>query len=69
MSSALDLAGRGEEGTNLDGVNLGLELPGLVGGNGGGDDGAGDTTGTSEGGLGGDEDVAAKTESVDVCRT
>jgi hypothetical protein len=43
--------------THLDRVNLGLELPGLVGGDRGGDDGARYAARTSESGLGGDEDV------------
>lgn len=69
IPSAQVLARSERRETNLDGVNLGLELPGLVGSNGGGDDGAGDTASTSEGGLGGNEDVAARPESVFVCRT
>lgn len=41
----------------LQGPNLPLQLRRLVGGDGGRDDSAGNTTGTPEGDLGGDEDV------------
>lgn len=41
----------------LDSLDLAVELTGLVGGNGSSNDGAGDTTSTAEGSLGGNEDV------------
>jgi hypothetical protein len=46
-----------EEETHLDGVDLALELAGLVGGDRGGDDRARDTAGTAEGRLARDKDV------------
>jgi len=41
----------------LDSQDLGLEVRALVGGDRAGNDGAGDTAGTAESGLGGDENV------------
>lgn len=41
----------------LDDKDLSVELSSLVGGDGGSDDGSGDTTGSSKSGLGGKEDV------------
>ena len=41
----------------LDGQDLGLEIRTLVGGDGASNNGAGDTAGTAESGLGGDENV------------
>ena len=43
--------------SKLDGLDLALELAGLVGGDRARDDGAADTTGATEGGLAGHEDV------------
>lgn len=42
----------------LDGLDLRVELTGLVGGDRGGDDGARDAAGTAEGGLGGNAEVS-----------
>lgn len=45
---------------HLDGVNLALQVTSLVGGDRGRDDSSGNTTGSAQGGLGGNEDAVRK---------